>query len=211
MKIGNIIFENELINHTEVDYINYINKPMEYDLIDKSKPTLYVGWNFMKSCNPNNEIIQNADILKKKIITNELYWEFSFVENKSSHVRGVENFINNVPKLYFTSKFRYTNLDPIFFSVNDINELCVILTPKKIVKCYNYKNEMLYLLYGNDIIGIDLRVYGYFDFNIPQIIDLVKSSAFAYYDDLYSDIYIKYYKIFPTFSNLKRYIVTLVE
>ena len=84
MKIANIIHEKELVNHTKAEYINYFNEPKVYDELDKSLPTLYVGWSFMKACNPDDPIIQNADILKKKIITNELYWEFSFRESKPS-------------------------------------------------------------------------------------------------------------------------------
>jgi hypothetical protein len=74
MKIANIIYEKELVNHTKVEYVNYINEKIEYEKIGNNLPTLYVGWSFMKECNLKNEIIKNADILKKKIITNELYW-----------------------------------------------------------------------------------------------------------------------------------------
>ena len=72
MKLGNIIYEKELVNHTKVDYINYFNKPQIYHSLDKTLPTLYVGWSFMKSCNEFNDIIQNANILHKKIVANEL-------------------------------------------------------------------------------------------------------------------------------------------
>jgi len=71
MIIANIVYEKELVNHVEVEYINYYRGLTEYDKLDKSLPTLYVGWSFMKSCNPNNEIIQNANILHKKIVANE--------------------------------------------------------------------------------------------------------------------------------------------
>ena len=106
MKIGNIIFENELVNHSKVEYINYINEATSYDELDKTLPTLYVGWSFMKECNPNNEIIQNANILHKKIIQNELFWECSFKESKSSHIKGTESFVNSVPQFYFTPKYK---------------------------------------------------------------------------------------------------------
>jgi hypothetical protein len=50
MKIANVIYEKELVNHTIVDYVNYINVATEYDSLDKTLPTLYVGWSFMKAC-----------------------------------------------------------------------------------------------------------------------------------------------------------------
>ena len=67
MKIANIIYEDDLVNYTKVEYINYFNESKKYEEIDKSLPTLYVGWSFMKDCNPDDEVIQNADILKKKV------------------------------------------------------------------------------------------------------------------------------------------------
>lgn len=208
MKIANVIYENELINHTQVEYINYINAPTEYDKLNKSLPTLYVGWSFMKACNPNNSIIQNADILKKKIVTNELYWEFSFQESKASHVKGVDTFTNLAPQFYFQPKFVYTNLDPIFFQIKDIDDLMDVLS-KEITKAYNLKNEMLYLLKDNKIWGIDLKMYDFFKFNISTMNDTIKSRCFSYKEDINGDLYMSYYKIFPNFTHLKRYLVTL--
>ena len=145
MKIANIIHEKELVNHTKVEYINYYNEPKLYDDLDKSLPTLYVGWSFMKACNPDNPLFQNADILKKKIITNELYWELSFREGKPSHVKGVDKFAALAPEFYFKPKYIYTNLDPVFFQLRDLRDLMDV-SPKDIDFLYNYKDEMLYFL-----------------------------------------------------------------
>ena len=168
MKIANIIYEKELVNHTEVEYVNYYKGPKEYYTLDQTLPTLYVGWSFMKACNPNNPIIQNAVILHKKIVANELYWECSFEESKSSHIKGINNFISAVPQFYFTPKFSYINLDPIFFQIIDIQGLLDVV-PKEIDMMYNFKNEMLYLLAGNKITGIDLKMYGFFQFNMVEM------------------------------------------
>lgn len=208
MKIANIIHEKELVNHVESDYINYFNEPKSYDDLDKSLPTLYVGWSFMKSCNPDNNIIQNADILKKKIITNELYWEFSFTESKSSHVKGVNTFTGLAPEFYFKPKYTYTNLDPVFFQLKDINDLMDVC-PKKIDNCYNYKNEMLYLLVENKIWGINLNMYSFFLFNVNDILVKISGRTKSTISDIDGSYYQKYYKIFPNFEHLKRYIVTL--
>ena len=74
MKIGNIVYEIELINHINVEYINYINSPTEYKKIDNNLPTLYVGWLFMKKCNQYDPTFQNIDILTNEVIQNKLYW-----------------------------------------------------------------------------------------------------------------------------------------
>jgi hypothetical protein len=209
MKIANVIFDKELVNHTKVGYVNYINESKAYDEINKSLPTLYVGWSFMKACNPNNEIIQNADILKKKIITNELYWEFSFIESKPSHVKGVDTFVGLAPQFFFNPKYTYVNLDPVFFQIKDIQDLMDIV-PKDITKAYNYKNEMLYILKDDKITGLNLKMYDFFKFDISVIIDMIKARTFYYEEDIDANIYQSYYKIFPNFTLLKRYLVTLV-
>jgi len=206
MKIANIVYEKELVNHTKVEFLNYYNEPIEYEKLDKTLPTLYVGWSFMKTCNPNNEIIMNADILHKKIITNELYWECGFEESKSSHVKGVENFVNTIPQLYFSPKYTYINLDPVFFQLKDIEDLMDVI-PKKINTVYNYKNEMLYILSGNKICGINIDMYRFFKFDINAIIELINIRSAVSIYDIDGTMYLNQYKIFPNFSHLKRYMV----
>jgi len=209
MKIANIVYEKELVNHTQVEYVNYYNEPIEYDKLDKTLPTLYVGWSFMKACNPNNEIILNADILKKKIIGNELYWEFNFDESKASHVKGVESFISFVPQFYFQPKYSYINLDPVFFQLKDIEDVLDVL-PKEIDAIYNLKNEMLYCLKDNKISGLDLKMYTFFKFDIPQLLTSIVERSKTTITDSEGIEYQKYYKIFPNFSHLKRYMIVIL-
>jgi hypothetical protein len=210
MKIANVIYEAELVNHTKAEYINYYNEPKVYNDLDKSLPTLYVGWSFMKACNPDDDIIQNADILKKKIITNELYWEFSFRESKPSHVKGVDKFAGLAPQFYFSPKYIYTNLDPVFFQLKDVEDLMDVC-PKKIDTSYNYKNEMFYILKDNKIWGIDLRMYQFFQFNLEEILEKIGTRTTTLFTDLQGETYQTYYKIFPNFELLKRYIVAILS
>ena len=210
MKIANIVYEDELVNHKKNDYVNYFNEPKKYNELDKSLPTLYVGWLFMKSCNPNNSIIKNANILKKKIITNELYWEFSFKENKASHVKGIDNFVSIVPEFYFKPKYTFTNLDPVFFQLKDIDDLMDVV-PKNIDVSYNYKNEMLYILNANNIWAINIKMYEFFKFNPDEIIERIELRTETTYSDMNGEYYQKQYKIFPNFPLLKRYIVTILS
>lgn len=213
MKIANIIHEKELVNHTKVEYVNYINEPTAWKDVDQTLPTLYVGWSFMKNCNPDDEFIQIADILKKKIITNELYWECSFEESKASHVKGVDNFVKFVPQFYFMPKYSYVNLDPVFFTLRDLQDLMDVV-PKEIDSIYNYKNEMLYLLIDNKITGINLKMYEFFQFNVNDIIfelgNRLKLNA-KFITDLDGEIYQSHYKILPNFAHLKRYLIVILS
>lgn len=212
MKIANIVYDGKLVNHTPVDFVNYYDKPVGLHEIDNTLPTLYVGWRMMKSVNSDNEIILNSDILSKRIISDELYWEFSFDEHKAHHVSGVDDFIKNVPEYYLKPKYKYINLDPVFFQIVDVDELMCILS-KNIHATYNYKNEMLYLLTDNNIVGIDLKMYNFFKFNIDDIMNRVydrcqnKSNIF---NDIDGSIHKDFYKKFPNFTLLKRYIITFL-
>lgn len=210
MKIANIVYEKELVNHVEVEYVNYYKESIEYDKLDKSLPTLYVGWSFMKASNPGNEIIQNANILHKKIVANELYWECSFEESKSSHVKGIETFVTYIPQFYFAPKYNYINLDPVFFQLKDMQDLFDVL-PKEIDVMYNYKNEMIYLLTDNKITGINLKMFEFFKFNLDEILTRISEKTKTKYPDLSGEIYQTYYKILPNFTNLKRYLITILS
>ena len=211
MKIANIIHEKELVNHTKVEYVNYINEPTEYEGVDKTLPTLYVGWSFMKDCNPENELIKNADILKKKIVSNELYWECSFEESKASHVKGVDNFVKLVPEFYFMPKYSYINLDPVFFSLQDIRDVMDVVA-KEIDFLYNFKNEMIYLLVeGHKIIGINMKMYEFFKFDTLQLLARLQERTANYKNDLDGEIHQSYYKILPNFTHLKRYLIVILS
>ena len=210
MKIANIIHEKELINHTKVDYVNYYNEPKAYCDVDESLVTLYVGWSFMKACNPDNKLFQDADILRKRIVSNELYWEFNFQESKPSHVKGVNKFAGLAPEFYFAPRYEYINLDPVFFQIKDIQDL-MDACPEQIDSYYNYKNEMLYLLVDNKIIGINLLMYEFFQFNVDEIKTKLSERTANLIYDIDTEIYQSYYKILPNFIHLKRYLVTLLS
>jgi hypothetical protein len=210
MKLANIIYEAELVNHTKVEYVNYINEATEYDKLDKTLPTLYVGWVFMKLCNPNNDTIQNANILTKKIVANQLYWECSFYEGKASHVNGIASFVKIAPELYFKPKYTYINLDPVFFQLRDVEDLMDVI-PKRIDVSYNYKNEMLYLLTDNKITGINLLLYDYFKFDVKDIVERIAERTETGILDEEGISYQQYYKVFPDFQQLKRYLIVILS
>ncbi|MFW6225593.1 MAG: hypothetical protein ACOC3V_01375 [bacterium] len=210
MKIGNIIYDGELVTHDMVDYINYIKKPIKFIDIANDLPTLYVGWSFMKETNTDCEIISNADILKKKIISGKLYWEFNFDEHKSSHVNGINRFVSKLPEIYFRFRYKYVDLDPIFFQITDTDELFDVL-PKKIDLCYNYKDDILYVLSNDVIFGININTYTYFKFDESIIKKRINDRCDKYINDIDGDIYTKYNKKFPDFYMIRRYIPVILS
>ena len=201
--IGNILYYEELVNHKKVDYINYFNIKEDNNTIDYSIPTLYVGWNYFKT-----ELIKNNDvnILDKTIVKNSKYWEFSFSENKSQHISGIEMFINDLPHYYFSSQYKYVNIDPVFNNIDNINDLMNLL-PLKIEYYYTYKNDMIYILHNRNIIGLDINMYNFFEFNSVDILNSIIERSCAGQQDINGGIFQEYYKTFPNFEKLRRYIV----
>lgn len=213
MKIANIIYEKKLVNHKKLDFINYYEGETDYSLIDTSLPTLIVGWNFMKSHNLNNDYIQNANVLSKRIISKLLYWEFSYEENEKSYTTGIESFINNIPTFYFSPKYSYINLDPVAFQIGTIDDLFDAL-PKQYDRYYCYKNEMIYLLKDNRIIGLNIDTYVLFDFDINGIKErlferLKDKKENSIIVDTYGKIHNTHKRNFPKFKDLKKYLVIL--
>ena len=213
IKLGNIIYKDELVNHTKVDYINYVQKDSkELHHFDMTLPTLTVGWNYIKDVN----LMFDLSILEKEVKENAIYWEFSFKENKAQHVDGVEMFVRNVPYYYFRGQYEYRNIDPIFHEFKDITDLMgwlyrIYIKPNNIDFVYNYKNEALYFLHENIIYGIDLKVYEFFNIQKDEIINSVVSESTPYALDLEGEIYQKEYKNYPNFVELKRYLVVLLS
>ena len=214
MKFANIVYKDDLVNHKKVEYINYIQEDIPFKQIDNELPTLYVGWYNLKEIHKDDTVANIFNILEKRIVTNRLYWEFSFKENKSQHVNGVEDFIIDCLDYYFLPRYSYINLDPIHFAIKDIEELFDIL-PKEIDAVYNYKGEMMFLLKDDKITGIDLKLYSYFDFDLvklnDKIVSRLETPIINYNNDPIGESYLKKYKILPDFEKLKRYMVVLLS
>ncbi len=84
MKLGNIIYEDELINHKKSKIINYVEfKNLSNVKIDNNLPTLIVGWKLVKEILKESSL--EISILEKRIVTNKLYWEHSFEDEKEEY------------------------------------------------------------------------------------------------------------------------------
>ncbi|NJO61952.1 MAG: hypothetical protein HC836_28035 [Richelia sp. RM2_1_2] len=122
LKLGKIYYSGELVNHIKLDYIEYVNHSSDVLTKDIFRefdiPTLIVGWSVVKemiAISEDLDIKENITILDKKIVSKSLYWEYNFNENKHFHISGIENFVTAVPEYYFSSRYSYINIDPVFF------------------------------------------------------------------------------------------------
>jgi hypothetical protein len=216
--IANVLYFDELVNHNRASYINYCKNITE---INPVIPTLVVGWRFLKyeifDKLRNIYLINNnvsLDILDSCVVPNNLYWEFSFDENKSSHINGVESFVLTIPHSYFSNKYDYVNVDPIFMNITqgDNNALFGVL-PTTIDCLYNNQNEMLYMLSEHTVYGLSLELYSFLGFDNSIIIDKCISrlnNKNKYFFDEDGKKYLFIEKNFILFENIKRYLCCLL-
>ena len=205
-KIGNIVYDKELMNHQKVDWLNYVQKN---EVCDYNLPTLIVGWNNFKNKFPH----LHPNILNKKI--NSTYprvcWEFSMDEKITEHFTGIENFVKNAPR-EFINQYKYYSIDPI---ANNI------LNPEHLYRSmgissgsyYQYKDEIIYVKNGlnSNIIGIYLNAFKYFGFDITEIMTFFAENFTSKTIDADGSIYLTYYKQFPEFDQLKRSMVLFLD
>jgi len=209
LKIANIIYNTDLVNHTKQEYINYYQNISNISIVDFNLPTLIVGWQYLKNINKDQNLYNNISILDKLLIKNKLYWEFSFEENKSNHIDGVESFIFNIPYYYFDSNIEYILIDPVFNQIKDFDTL-ILYIPKNIEKIYNYRNEMLFMLtLNNKVYGIDLKMFEFFKFDMVKLLEILKNNSYNIINDIDGKKYEYYYQYFYFYVNLMRYIVLM--
>jgi len=156
MKIGNIIYKDELVNHTKQSNINYLNIEDDIHEFDQTLPTLFVGWRFFKENFGTIREKYGVDILEKTIKNDLMYWEFSFDENKSDHINGINDFIISLPRLFFRVKYKYISIDPIKSgNLKIIEEIKNI--GNHIDSIYIFKNKYAYMLIRNVVYGLNLE------------------------------------------------------
>ena len=120
----------------------------------------------------------------------------------------MESFVSYIPNFYFFSKYSYTDLDPVFFQISNVQDLFDVL-PKEIDAVLHANGNMIYVLKDNKITGLNMEMYGFFDFDRDEIIRRLYDKCTNQYDDSEGKEFIKHSKIFPNFPHLKRYLIVL--
>lgn len=204
MKLANIVYNCELVNHDECEYCNYINTDkliIDYDI---NLPTLYVGWGLLKICNPS----VNLSILKHEIVKDWVYWTFDFNEKNDLHINDIENFVRKITYNYFINGvYNYNIIDYIQYLTTD--DLISSL-PKNIDNVYIYKNSMLYIKDDLNIYGIDLDGCRFFNLDVDIIINYCNKISPTILNDVNGDKYVELCEIYGSLEYLKRFVVCLI-
>lgn len=203
--IGKIVFDEKLINHKTLPYVQYQNVLETPKAAPLQLPTLTIGWKLVNKLFPN----KNFDILEREFRLNrpeQHFWEFSATEDIVQYTNGLDHFIKKLPYL-FISNFQYKNADPFFNELFSIDAIDKFLPDGGFL--YVYKNEMAYYLIDRTIYGLKLPMYQYIGIDSNDLIQrLCAKSKNHRLDD--STDYQTYYKQFPEFGYLKRSMVVFL-
>lgn len=189
MYVANIVTKNNL------NADKYFNVVESLDEIIQGLPTLVIGWDIVKTINPD------ADFIDKKISEN-IFWTFKKTERRDIFEEDLYNFINYSYNL-LVKNIKYQFIDLILLTESQLKNIFKIL--KKSTKLIGYKyNNMLYLYSDNIIYGFDLNLLDYLDYNRQTTFDKIKSYCLVFLE--HNDILIEYKDIIEMLNNEVKYI-----
>jgi hypothetical protein len=189
MYVANIVTKNNL----NID--KYFNVVESLDEITQGLPTLIIGWDMVKTINPN------VDFIDKKL-SDDVFWTFKKTERRDIFEEDLYNFIHYSYNLLIKN-VNYKFIDLILLSELELKNTFKIL--KKSTKLIGYKyNNMLYLYTDNTIYGFDLKLLTYLDLDVDKTFEKIKSYCLVFLD--HNDILIEYKDIIEMLNNEVKYI-----
>lgn len=188
MFVGNIVSKSNL----NID--KYFNVVESLDNIIQGLPTLIIGWDIVKTINPN------ADFIDKKL-SNDIFWTFKKTERRDIFEEDLYNFIHHTYNR-LVNDIKYQYIDFIQLDEDEIKEIFNQIKNKKSIT-YFY-NNMLYIHNEKTIYGIDLKLVKYLDFDTTKTINKIKRYSKVFLTD--NDIIIEYKDIIDMLDNEVKYI-----
>jgi hypothetical protein len=184
-----------IVTNTNINIDKYFNVVETLDEIVQGLPTLIIGWDIVKTINPN------ADFVDKKI-SEEIFWTFKKTERRDIFEEDLYNFINySYTKLI--KNINYTFIDLISYSESELKNTFKLIKNMNDVIGYKYKN-MLYIYTKNTIYGVDIKLIEYVGYDVNEIL----SKIISYFDVFLENeqILIEYKDIIDVLNNEVKYI-----
>jgi hypothetical protein len=184
-----------IVTKTNLNIDKYFNIVQSIDEIIDDLPTLVIGWDIVKTINPN------ADFIDKKL-SNNIYWTFKKTERRDIFEEDLYYFIKHSYNLLIKN-IEYIFIDLILFSDSELK--ATFKKIKKSPKVIGYKyNNMLYLYTNKTIYGFDLKLLKYLDLDSDKTIEKIKSYCSVFLTD--TNILIEYKDIIEMLNNEVKYI-----
>lgn len=162
-KLGYIVSKRKINN--AVDFVGVVDDVSKVE--DPTKPFIIIGLEEAKKISPNFSILN-------KMLDINVFWTFGKTERRVDYERDLDKFYDYVlNKSIENIKYYYINILTIKY--NKIKKLLNIINSKE--KKYIYtSNDMIYIYYNNNILGISLRILKYININIKKIYKILYSN-----------------------------------
>jgi hypothetical protein len=181
-----------IITNSNINVDKYFNIVNSLDNIIPNLPTLIIGWDIVKTINPD------TDFIDKKLSEN-IYWTFKKTERRDIFESDLYDFIS----------LSYQNLikDISYQFVDFIQDLNVRKTFKGILKDkqkITYQHQSMLYIYSDKIIyGIDLNQGSYLEYDTEILLHKIKITSKTFLED---KIITEYNDIIEMLDNQIKYI-----
>lgn len=170
--IGNIISKYKVESFSD-----FINVTDSIDNVDLSLPTLIIGWEETKSFFPEANILEHN-------IKDNIFWTFAPRVRRNEFERDLAAFKTTVVK-YINKKVKYAYFNVFTASLTDIKKVITYIRKKKSIIFISY--NMIYLLYGEKVIGFSFNDAEYLGISREKIMKLLKGNTIVFNNDFLSE------------------------
>lgn len=184
-----------LISPTKLKNVaDFIEITDDVSKFDTELPAIIIGLSEAK------KKIKDFSILKKKY-ENDKFWTFGKTERRVDFDKDLSNFYDYVLSKSING-IKYTYIDILCLPPKRVRGMIRFFLSPDVKYAYIY-NGMLYVYYGNNILGISLTIAEYCGVNVKKWVShMIKNKAIRiYYNDAKIDSFIKQY------SKNKRYLI----
>lgn len=158
----------KILSDKNVDIIDFVSKIYNVNEIDKTIPTLIVGWDNVKRIYGDN-----ISILNKQISEN-VFWTFSKTEKRIDYENDLLKFYSFIiNKLNKDIKYSYFNILTSTFSKKKSFINFIKNNEQKIIYL---KDNFIYIYFKKTVIGISLMDIEYFGIKKEKVLNEIKSN-----------------------------------
>lgn len=166
----NIAVANIVTTSNKIDFDFKYNKCKSMGEIDKSLPTLIIGYAIAK------ENINNFTLSRKSYPEQNIWWTYLKTEKRIDYDNDINNFYNTVVDK-ITDNIKYFLIDIINFTDEEKKNIWKLLLSDNNKLIYNYYNKFLFI-YINElktVYGLPLSTCRFLGKNTEKLIDKLKN------------------------------------
>jgi hypothetical protein len=189
MIVGNIV------THSNINVDKYFKVTNSLDDIIVELPTLVIGWDIVKTINPD------VDFIDKKLSEN-IFWTFRKIEKRDIFEYDLYNFTEHCYNL-LVKDIKYRFIDLIQLSDYELKNIFKYIKNSKNVIGYLY-NQMVYIYVENYVYGFDLKLLTYMGYNPIDTLSKIKSYCSVFLEN--NEILIEYKDVISMLNNEVKYV-----